>query len=212
MVQSLAITAVLLSSGFITVKGSCGPSERCIGIRSCPALVDRLQQAKAAGPAEKARIIVELREKVCGAKVSRTVCCPAQAQADPLTRPSGDSGNKELGTFVNIWHDIAGTVHKVDDTTLLIKNFNYDGQGPDAFFLAGTSGIPSKKGEVVIPYPNKDKTYNYLDTDIPILGRFTGNKDVELKLPKGWKVDDLKWLSVWCRDFVIDFGNAVLDG
>ena len=32
--------------------------------------------------------------------------------------------------------------------SILIKGFNYDGTGPDAFFLGGTHGQPSESGEV----------------------------------------------------------------
>ena len=34
-------------------------------------------------------------------------------------------------------HDVAGTVRIVDDKTLEIRNFVYDGEGPDAFFAVG---------------------------------------------------------------------------
>ena len=30
-----------------------------------------------------------------------------------------------------------------DENTLLLKNFEYDGEGPDAFFYVGTDGDPS---------------------------------------------------------------------
>merc|ERR1712037_920978 len=50
------------------------------------------------------------------------------------------SGKRKIGSFVNIWHDIGGEVFALDDETILIEDFTYDGQGPDAFFLAGTSG------------------------------------------------------------------------
>ena len=45
-----------------------------------------------------------------------------------------------------LWHDVAGTVQIVDDKTLVIRNFVYDGEGPDAFF---TVGVRSRK-----PNPN----------------------------------------------------------
>jgi len=93
---------------------------------------------------------------------------------------------------VELWHDVAGEVFALDDETILIENFVYDGQGPDAFFLAGTSGRPSKSGQVVLPYPNKEKTFSYTDKDIPILGRFRGDQDIVLKMPPGRKVSDLK--------------------
>merc|ERR1711990_393097 len=170
-----------------------------------------LQQAKAAVDAtEKARIIGDLRTKVCGLKSDRTVCCEdgAGSTTGESIASSAAIGKRKIGSFVNIWHDIAGEVFALDDQTILIEDFTYDGQGPDAFFLAGTSGRPSKNGQVVLPFPDKEKTFAYTDKDIPILGRFTGDQDIVLKLPPGRKVSDLKWVSVWCRDFVVDFGHA----
>ena len=105
---------------------------------------------------------------------------------------------KKIGTFTNIFHDIAGTAYALNSTTILIKGFNYDGEGPDAFFLGGTHGRPSKSGEVflfsqvfdlhvseeeifqsciifllkvVMPYPFEGRHFNYRDKNIPILGR-----------------------------------------
>jgi len=34
------------------------------------------------------------------------------------------------------------------------------------------------------------------------------NQTVQLQLPPGLKVSDLQWLSLYCRDFDIDFGNV----
>merc|ERR1712165_552711 len=125
---------------------------------------------------------------------------------------TSDAGMKQIGSFVELHHGVAGDVFALDEETIVIKNFVYDGQGPDAFLLAGTSGQPSKGGEVVFPIPNDDgRTYAYTDKDIPILGRFTGDEDVVLRLPPGRRVSDLKWLSVWCREYAVDFGHTGID-
>ena len=42
-----------------------------------------------------------------------------------------------MHNFQTLWHDVAGTVQIVDDKTLVIRNFVYDGEGPDAFFTVG---------------------------------------------------------------------------
>ena len=41
----------------------------------------------------------------------------------------------------------------VDEKTILIKGFTYDGKGPDAFFWAGTSKSPSASQGTILPYP-----------------------------------------------------------
>jgi len=203
---------IIFSTLLAAARGAvCGRDEVCTPIRSCATALQRLQQAKAAVDAtEKARIIGDLRTKVCGLKSDRTVCCEdgAGSTTGKSIASSAAIGKRKIGSFVNIWHDIAGEVFALDDQTILIEDFTYDGQGPDAFFLAGTSGRPSKNGQVVLPFPDEEKTFAYTDKDIPILGRFTGDQDIVLKLPPGRKVSDLKWVSVWCRDFVVDFGHA----
>lgn len=45
-----------------------------------------------------------------------------------------------------------GTVYAVDESTIFIKSFVYDGLGPDAYFWVGKSTNPSPQG-YIIPYP-----------------------------------------------------------
>ena len=115
----------------------------------------------------------------------------------------------KVGDFKNHAHGIGGTVYAVDEKTLLIKGFTYDGAGPDAFFWAGTQGSPSGIG-TILPYPFKGKFYEYEDQSAPILnGRFSGDKDIKLTLPDTLKATDIKWLSIWCRAFSVNFGDLI---
>merc|ERR1711997_223767 len=132
------------------------------------------------------------------------------------TNVSGE--HVKVGEFNNRAHGIGGTVYAVDEKTLLIKGFTYDGAGPDAFFWAGTQGYPSGVG-TILPYPFEGKFFEYEDQSAPILsGRFSGDKEITLTLPDTLKATDIKWLSVWCRAFSVNFGdlifpeNLVLDG
>ena len=36
--------------------------------------------------------------------------------------------------------------------------------------------------------------------------KYNGEK-ITLKLPKGMKSSELKWLSVWCKEFKVDFAS-----
>ena len=100
-----------------------------------------------------------------------------------------------LGSFKNYYHNIGGNAYALDSKTILIKDFTYDGEGPDAFFLAGTSGKPSRlSGDVVLPYPFEGEEFSYSDKNIPLLLRpFDGSEDVVLNLPSGVSVQDLRW-------------------
>ena len=123
------------------------------------------------------------------------------------TNVSGE--HVKVGEFNNRAHGIGGTVYAVDKKTLLIKGFTYDGAGPDAFFWAGTQGSPSGIG-TILPYPFKGKFYEYEDQSAPILnGRFSGDKDIKLTLPDTLKATDIKWLSIWCRAFSVNFGDLI---
>merc|ERR1712001_274295 len=121
------------------------------------------------------------------------------------TNVSGE--HVKVGEFNNRAHGIGGTVYAVDEKTLLVKGFTYDGAGPDAFFWVGTQGSPSSVG-TILPYPFEGKFYQYEDQSAPILqGQFSGDKDIKLTLPDSLKTTDLKWISVWCRAFQVNFGD-----
>lgn len=60
-----------------------------------------------------------------------------------------------IGKLQNFAHGISGTAYAVDESTIFIKGFSYDGTGPDAFFWIGNSPRPSPEG-IIIPYPEID--------------------------------------------------------
>ena len=118
-----------------------------------------------------------------------------------ISTPINGDGDKYYGAFVgnfeDRFHGIKGEVFAVDSTTLFIKNFAYDGQGPDAYFYAGESGEPSSKGYLIAN--EKGSTDE--------LGAYTG-KNIVLTLPGGKTLRNVKWISVWCRAFDVNFGEV----
>ena len=115
-----------------------------------------------------------------------------------------------LGKLIPMMHDVSGDVYAVGSNQILIKKFTYDGTGPDAFFLAGTSGTRPSVGGIPIPFPYNGVNYQYGDTSNPKLGKFRGDKEVMLTLPPGVGISQLKWLGVWCRRFEVSFGHILL--
>ncbi|KAK0183369.1 hypothetical protein PV327_001418 [Microctonus hyperodae] len=101
-----------------------------------------------------------------------------------------------IGPLQYYAHGIRGTVYAIDETTIFIKGFYYDGTGPDAYFWVGKTPRPSPEGDI-IPYPE-----DYVGRDPPVLKAYN-NTDVILRLPQGKKIRDIKWLSVWCRRFTV---------
>jgi hypothetical protein len=112
-----------------------------------------------------------------------------------------------LGDFNNYHHGVSGAIYTMGDRRLLIENFKYDGTGPDAFFWVGLTGQPSNENGILLAHPFRGKFFHYTDPNAPVLRRFRGETRIVLTLPEGIKVTDLKWISVWCRRFAVNFGD-----
>ncbi|KAG6456816.1 hypothetical protein O3G_MSEX009952 [Manduca sexta] len=100
-----------------------------------------------------------------------------------------------IGRLNQYAHGIKGTVYAVDESTVFIRGFAYDGTGPDAYFWVGDTPQPTPEG-ILVPYPEDYDT----SKDPPILLAHS-NSDILLRLPAGKRLRDIKWLSVWCRRF-----------
>ena len=82
-------------------------------------------------------------------------------------------------------HNTKGSVYAVDEKTILVKNFHYDGTAPDAFFWVGKTGIKPNLEGTILPYPFTGKFFEYSDPNSPKLtGVFDGSKDITLTLPE----------------------------
>ena len=111
----------------------------------------------------------------------------------------------KIGSFQSYAKGVNGEVFVKNETKLVIKNFTYDGSAPDAFFWTGTTSKPNSVG-TILPYPFEGKFYHYEDKTAPVLGKFNG-ENVTLTLPDNLKATNIKWLSVWCRQFGLNFGD-----
>ena len=102
-----------------------------------------------------------------------------------------------------------GSVSFTSYSSLVISKFSYDGLGPDAFFLVGTSGKPGESG-TILSYPADGRSFGYFDQQAPIIRRSFDNEEVMLTLPEHIPADRVAWLSVWCRQFSVDFGSVMV--
>ncbi|XP_027222776.1 protein Skeletor, isoforms B/C [Penaeus vannamei] len=107
-----------------------------------------------------------------------------------------------IGRLSTLHHDVTGDVYAVDNITVYIEGFSYDGEAPDAFFFAGNqAATPSNRGFIIPDERGRTE----------VLGPYR-NKNLVLKFPvtkKGQRsLNDVQWLSVWCRKFSIDFGHV----
>ncbi|CRL07149.1 CLUMA_CG020142, isoform A [Clunio marinus] len=114
------------------------------------------------------------------------------------------SAQKYYGTHISrlseLHHGVSGDVYAVDSRTLFIKDFTYDGEGPAAYFYVGTSRAPSAQGAIRI---RDERGSN------EVLRPYR-HKDITLTLPEGKTLRDIKWFSVWCDEFSVDFGSVVI--
>ncbi|XP_025413670.1 protein Skeletor, isoforms B/C-like isoform X2 [Sipha flava] len=126
-----------------------------------------------------------------------------------LVLNSGDAGTlnenygRYIGSFKGLAHGVRGTVYAVDENTLYVRGFFYDGIGPTAYFWAGKSSRISPDG-FTIPYPE-----DYPAMEPPPL-QTHNNSNIILRLPAGKRIKDIKWLSVWCRRFTVNFGEVFI--
>ena len=135
-------------------------------------------------------------------KCSRKRAVPRQVFGKIQFVPS--PGNKDISHFYYYYCalnncldlQVNGEVYAVNEFTLLIKNFIYDGNGPDTFFWTGSSTRPGPQGFIV---PNERGRTNVLQ---PYL-----NKDFTLTLPEGKKITSIKWLAVY--DLTLQVGISL---
>ncbi len=89
---------------------------------------------------------------------------------------------------------MSGRAKIIDDCTIKITGFNYDGGGPD-----------------VILYGAID--HDYEGTNAFLIGQHLHgivyhNAEFIVRLPNSKSLDDLNTMSVWCVDFNADSGNV----
>ncbi|XP_067006785.2 protein Skeletor, isoforms B/C [Anabrus simplex] len=106
---------------------------------------------------------------------------------------------KYLGKINSYHHQVSGEVYAVDEFTLLLINFNYDGNGIDTFFWAGAANRPGPQGFIVADEHGKTN----------VLARYF-NKDFTLRLPDGKKITEIKWFAIYDLSSQNTFGDIYI--
>lgn len=97
------------------------------------------------------------------------------------------------GDFNTFSHNVAGRATIVDDCTIQVSSFSYDGGGPDVYFYGAINHAYESQDAFIIGSQINGQEYN--------------NAEITLRLPSGMTLDDLNTMSVWCVDFNVDFGS-----
>ncbi len=99
--------------------------------------------------------------------------------------------------FEGYFHEVAGKVTVINDCTIEISEFYYDGLGPDVYIYAGTNHEYDKDSAFAISRKINGPPFE--------------NAILTLRLPTGKTLDDFNSLSVWCVAASADFGSVSLD-
>lgn len=99
----------------------------------------------------------------------------------------------ELSTFA---HQVSGTAVIVDDCTIRVDDFVFDGGGIDVRFYSGLGG-------------NYVDGFSMSENDLRRQGGYDGTETVYAQLPEGRTLDELDGISVWCVPVAQSFGDGL---
>ncbi len=100
----------------------------------------------------------------------------------------------KTATLETHFHGVTGTATIVDDCTIELSNFNFDGQGLDVEIYTGLAG---------------DFVHGLSLTDDLVRSTPYVDEDFVLTLPEGHTLDEVDSMSVWCVDIPVSFGDGV---
>ncbi|MEM7136324.1 MAG: DM13 domain-containing protein [Myxococcota bacterium] len=110
----------------------------------------------------------------------------------PSTHPSIG----QTATLIRFAHDVGGTATIIDDCTVQIDDFTFDGLGIDVRFYGGLDG-------------DYDNGFS-MSEDLRRVGGYAG-ETVFAQLPEGRTLNDLNGISVWCVPVAQTFGDGLFN-
>ncbi|MBX2803144.1 MAG: DM13 domain-containing protein [Myxococcales bacterium] len=96
--------------------------------------------------------------------------------------------------FVTRAHDVAGRAVIIDESTIELQDFTYDGGGVNARFF------------LLIDGEEFHDTYELTDN---LVGQAFDEDTLTLDLPEGTSFEDFNLITLWCVPFRADFGSGV---
>lgn len=114
--------------------------------------------------------------------------------AGPSGCPSSHPSVGQTASLSTNSHGTTGTARIVDDCTIVVEGFSYDGGGIDVRFYGGTAGNYTRG------FPISD--------DLLRAGGYDG-ESLMLRLPLGRTLDDLDGISLWCVAAGVSFGDGI---
>ncbi len=121
-----------------------------------------------------------------------------QASIDVLNSSNCTSDHPKVGytgEFSTLAHDVSGKATILNDCSILIEMFNYDGSAPLVYFYAALNKDFAGSNAFSIGPELSTTQYN--------------NATFTIALPSNKSLDDFDSLSVWCVEFSANFGDLV---
>jgi hypothetical protein len=111
--------------------------------------------------------------------------------------PSGCASTHPLvgasAVLEGYFHDVSGTAEVVDDCTIELRDFTYDGSGIDVRVYGGLDG---------------DYDQGFAISEDLLRSEGYQRQTLTLRLPPDRTLDDLDGVSIWCVDAAVDFGSG----
>ncbi|MDF7823262.1 DM13 domain-containing protein [Pontiellaceae bacterium B12227] len=111
-----------------------------------------------------------------------------RAVRDPYHAKVGQSASLDVPGF----HDVSGTAHIVNNRTVELRNFNFDGGGI-----------------VIEVYVSPNPSFSpYVSISDDLFGTVFNNETLVLEIPDGANLDDFNYISIWCVAAGVSFGDG----
>lgn len=101
----------------------------------------------------------------------------------------------QVATLSTFAHQVSGTAVIVDDCTIRVDDFVFDGQGIDVRFYSGLGG-------------DYQSGFSMSEEDLRRPEGYDGTETVYAQLPEGRTLDELDGISVWCVPVEASFGDG----
>ncbi len=131
-----------------------------------------------------------------GSDPAPTAAAAPPAAATPSTSICGRSDNAKVGQIANlktIAHGVTGKVTVLDNCTLELTGFNYDGKGLPDVFIYGAKAANYASGFAIGPN---------------LFGVAQTNATIRVTLKEG-ELDKLDGVSIWCVRAGVSFGDGL---
>eukprot|EP00178_Gracilaria_changii_P018234 TRINITY_DN51_c0_g1_i1.p1 TRINITY_DN51_c0_g1~~TRINITY_DN51_c0_g1_i1.p1 ORF type:complete len:1114 (-),score=142.54 TRINITY_DN51_c0_g1_i1:4233-7574(-) len=139
---------------------------------------------------------ITAREEFGGIRIDASNLSPSPPEAQPQC--SQPMQRILIGELSELTHDVSGTVYALNDRTLQIENFNYDGAGPAGVYWVDLGDRATADGVIA---PELDSC-----EEVNPLGRME-DATVRIELPNGYTLSDIGYFSIWCITAREEFGG-----